>query len=81
MQYVLCDVCCVMCDLPGLFFVRSSLFESRGDQKYPIWVVSGLLGDIPKVTPGGSHMYTLSYNASYLKTHKKSHTRVMPFYH
>ena len=46
-------------------FVRSWLFESRGDQKYPIWVVSGLLSDTPKLTTGGSHMYTLSCKASY----------------
>ena len=64
MQYVLCDVWCVMCDVPGLFFVRSWFFKSRGDQKYPVLVVSGLLSDIPKFTPDGSHMYTLSYKAS-----------------
>ena len=67
MQYVLCDVWCLMCDVPGLFFVRYLLFESRGNQKYPIWVVLGLLSDIQKVTPGGSHMYTLSCKSSYIK--------------
>ena len=65
MQYGLCDVWCVMCDVPGLFFVRSWLFESRGDQKYPIWIVSGLLSDSPKLTPGGNHKYTLSCKGSY----------------
>ena len=64
MPYVLCDVSCVMCDVPGLFFVRSWLFESRGDQKYFIWVVSGLFSDNPKLTPGGSRMYTISRKAS-----------------
>ena len=64
-QYVLCDVWCVMCEVPGLFFVRSWLFESRGDQKYAIWVVSGLLSDSPKLAPGGSNMYTLTCKAFY----------------
>ena len=61
MWVVMRDVWCARL----IFFVRSWLFESRGDQKYPIWVVSGLLSDIPKLTPGGSHMYTLSCKASY----------------
>ena len=58
-------VWCVMCNVPGLFIVRSGLFESRGEQKYPIWVVLGLFSDILKLTPGGSCMYTLSCKASY----------------
>ena len=47
------------------FFVRSSLYESRGDQKYPIWVISDLLSDIQKLIPGGSCIYTISCKASY----------------
>ena len=59
----ICNACCLMCDAwcARSIFWKSWLFESRGDQKYPIWVVSGHLSDIPKSTPGGSHMYTLSW--------------------
>ena len=46
------------------FFIRSRQW-SRGDQKYPLWIVLGLLSDCPKLTPGGSHSYTLSCKASY----------------
>ena len=60
MQYVLCGV--VWC------------IESRGNQKYPIWVVSGLLSDTPKLTTGGSHMYALFCQASY-KDNKKKPTK------
>ena len=61
-------MCCMMHDVPGFFVVvRSCFFESRGDQKYPILVVTGLLSDISKLTPGSSHMYTLSCKASYDK--------------
>ena len=63
--YVMPYVWCVICNVQGLFIVRSWLFDSRGDQKYPIWVVSGLFSDILKLTPGGSCIYTLSCKASY----------------
>ena len=41
----LCNMWCVMCDARCVmfqtgFFVRSILYESRGDQRYPIWVIS-----------------------------------------
>ena len=62
----MCDVWCAMCDVPDLiFFVRSILYESRGDQRYPIWVISDHFNDIPKLIPGGSSMYTISCKASY----------------
>ena len=64
----LCDVWCVMRDVFWFkldFFVRSWLYESRGDQRYPIWVISDLFNDIPKLIPGGSSMYTISCKASY----------------
>ena len=66
----LCNMWCVMCDawcvmLRTWFFVRSWLYELRGDQKHPIWVISDLFNDIPKSIPGGSHMYTISCKASY----------------
>ena len=64
----LCNMWCVMCDawcvmFQTWFFVRSWLYESRGDQKHPIWVISDLFNDIPKSIPGGSHMYTISCKA------------------
>ena len=55
---------CVM--FRSWFFVRSWLYELRGDQKHPIWVISDLFNDIPKSIPGGSCMYTISCKASYL---------------
>ena len=67
MWCVMCDARCVM--FQTWFFVRSWLYESRGDQKYPIWVISDLLSDIPKLIPGGSRMYTISCKASH--TNKK----------
>ena len=65
----LCNMCCVMCDAWCLmfktwFFVRYWLYESRGDQKYPIWVISDLFNNIPKLIPGGSCMYTISCKVS-----------------
>ena len=67
MWCVMRDVWCVMCVVPGLFFCKilTPCFESRGDQKYPMWEVSGHLSEIPKLTRGGSHIYTLSCKASY----------------
>ena len=47
------------------FFVRYFLFLLRGDQKYPIWVGSGLLRYILRLTTGCSSMHTLSCKASY----------------
>ena len=64
MQYVLFDVWCVMGDVPGLFLCKISTLWVKGRPKKTIRVVSGLLSDIPKWTPGGSHMYTLSCKAS-----------------
>ena len=66
----LCNMWCVMCDawcvmLQTWFFVKSWLYESRGDQKHTIWVISDLFNDIPKLIPGGSRMYTMSCKASY----------------
>ena len=63
MQYVLCDVWCVMRDVPW-FFCKILTLLVKGWPKYPICVVSGLLSDIPKLTPGGSRMYTLPFKAS-----------------
>ena len=63
----ICNMWCVMHDLWCSrldFFVRSWLYESRGDQKHPIWVISDLFNDIPKLIPGGSRMYTISCKAS-----------------
>ena len=37
------------------------LYELRGDQRYPIWVISDIFNDIPKLIPGGSSMYKASY--------------------
>ena len=66
MLYGMCDVWCMVCDVPDLiFFVRSWLYESKKDQKHPIWVFSDLFIDIPKLIQGGSHMYTISCKASY----------------
>ena len=63
MWYVMCDAWCVM--FQTWFFVRSWLYESRGDQKHPIWVISDLFNDIPKLISGGSRMHTISCKASY----------------
>ena len=63
MWCVMCDAWCVM--FQTWFFVRSWLYELRGYQKHPIWVISDLFNDIPKSIPGGSHMYTISCKASY----------------
>ena len=65
----LCNMWCMMCDVRCVmfqtwFFVRSWPYESRGDQKHPIWVISSLFNDIPKLIPGGSSMYTISCKAS-----------------
>ena len=49
MQNMKCDVWCKMCDVSFLIFVRSWFYESRGDQKYPIWVIFYLLSDIPQL--------------------------------
>ena len=50
-------VCVAWC---GMFktwiFVISWLYKFKGDQKYHLFAVSGLLYSIPKFTPGGSHM-------------------------
>ena len=74
---LLCSMWCVMCDVwcvmfQTWFFVRSWLYESRGDQKHPIWVISDLFNDIPKLIPGGSCMYTISCKASYTRYHSSS---------
>ena len=66
----ICNMWCVMCDawckmFHSWFFVWSSLYESRGDQKYPILVISDLLIYIPKLMPGGSRMYTITCKSSY----------------
>ena len=66
----LCNMWCVMCVawcvmFPIWFFVRSWLYELRGDQKHPNRVISDLFNDIQKSIPGGSHMYTISCKASY----------------
>ena len=74
-------MCCVMRDVwcARIFVVvRSSIFESRGDQNHSIWVVSGLMSDIPKLTPGGSPMYALSCNASYEHPENCAYTNPMP---
>ena len=63
MWCVMCDAWCVM--FWTWFFVRSWLYELRGDQKHPIWVIYDLFNDIPKSIPGGCHMYTISCKASY----------------
>ena len=67
--YVICDVWCVMrnvwCSRLD-FFVWSILYETRGDQRDPIWEISDLFNDIPKLIPGGSSMYTISCKASYI---------------
>ena len=79
---ILCNMWCVMCDAWCVmfqiwFFVRSWLYESRGDQKHPIWVISDLFNDIPKLIPGGSRMYTISCKASYTPFSKMSpHTTI-----
>ena len=49
----------------------SWIYESRGDQKHPIWVVSRFYSDISKWTTGGSHMYTISCKTSYAVCHLK----------
>ena len=67
-SYVICDVWCVMHDMWCSrfdFFVRSWLYELREDQNHPIWVISDLFNDIPKLIPGGSRMYAISCKASY----------------
>ena len=64
MWCVMCDARCVM--FQTWFFVRSWLYESREDQKHPIWVISDLFNDITKLIPGGSRMYTKSCKASYI---------------
>ena len=58
----LCNTWCVI--FQTWFFVRSGLYESRGDQKHPISVISDLFNDIPNLIPGGSRMYTISCKAS-----------------
>ena len=50
MKHMMCDVWCV--------------YESRGDQRYPIWEILDLLRDISKLIPGGSHINTISCKAS-----------------
>ena len=64
----LCNIWCVMCEVWCMmfqtwFFVRSGLYEARGDQKHPL-SVTDLFNDIPKLILGGSRMYTISYKAS-----------------
>ena len=61
----MCDAWCLM--FQTWFFVRSCLYESRWEHKYPQLVVTGLLSDIPQLTAGGSCMYTISCQASYYK--------------
>ena len=66
MECVMHDVWCVICDVWSLiFFVRSWIYESRGDQKHPIWVVSRFCSGRPKWTTGGNHLYTISCKTSY----------------
>ena len=62
-------VCIVNVMIKTWFFVRSGLYESRGDQKHPISAISDLLNDIPKVILGGSRMYTISCKASAGSSH------------
>ena len=68
----LCNMWCVMCDewcvmFRTWFVVRYWLYELRRDQKPPIQVISDHFNDIPKLIPGGSHMYTISCKASYIE--------------
>ena len=58
MWCVMCEVWCMM--FQTWFFVRSGLYESRGDQKHPILGNSDLFNVIPKLILGGSRMYTIS---------------------
>ena len=49
------------------------LYESRGYQKYPIWVGLDLFSDIPKMTADGSCMYTISCKAFYASLDRDFH--------
>ena len=65
-----CNMWCVMGEMwcvmfQTWFFVRSWLYESKGNQKHTISVFSYLFNDIPKFIPGGSRMYTIYCKASY----------------
>ena len=71
MQNVKYDVWCKMCDVPVLIFVRSWFYESRGDHKFPIWVIFYLLSDIPKLIPGSICMYTISCMAPSMPERKR----------
>ena len=66
MLYVMQDVWCKMCDVPDLIFCKILTLWVKGGKKYPIGVISDLLSDIPKVIPGGNHIYTISCKASIL---------------
>ena len=59
----MCDAWCVM--FQTWFFLRYWLYESRGDQKKPIRVISDLFNDIPKLIPGGSTQYLARLHSSY----------------
>ena len=61
----MCDVWCVMCDVPDLIFCKILTIWVKGRPKHPIWVISDLFNEITKWIPGGSRMYTISCKASY----------------
>ena len=58
MWFLICDVWYVL--FQTWFFVTLWIFESRGDQKHPVCVISVLLSHFPKLIPCGSCMYTIS---------------------
>ena len=43
---------------------RLDFFCKISTLKYPIWVISDIFSDFPKLIPGGSRMYTISCKAS-----------------
>ena len=48
-SFLIWNVWCMMCDVWSLiFFVKSWIYESRGDQKYPIWVFSRFCSGLSK---------------------------------
>ena len=61
---MLCDVWCMMCDGRTYFFCKILTLWVKGRPKIPHLGSFRPLSDIPKFTPGGSHIYTLFCRAS-----------------
>ena len=65
MEYVMCDVWFMMCDVPDMIFCKILTLWVKGRPKIPPLGNFRPLSDIPKLIPGGRRMYTISCKASY----------------